>query len=158
MKMFLDIFPLKSLLQKAEAFQSSNRENKHCSELLLTNGMGLDRAPIEFKSWVFWNPLIQGCFKSAFSSWVSQGDIWGISPWGVEAGWSHLTFWHNPKWRDLLTWFLSKLQIIKTSQCKFSKHEEVLDALASLEKPFVTDWLAHLSSHCGLAGNPFKQT
>ena len=154
--MFLDIFPLKSLLQKAEAFQSSNRENKHCSELLLTNGMGLDRAPIEFKKLDFWNPLIQGCFKSAFSSWVSQGDIWG-----VEAGWSHLTFWHNPKWRDFLTWFLSKLQIIKTSQFMFSKNEEVtpfLDALASLEKSFVTDWLAHLSSHFCLAGNPFKQT
>ena len=150
--MFLDIFPLKSPLQKAEASQSRNRENKHCSELLLTNGMGLDRAPIEFKKLDFWNPQIQGCFKSAFSSWVSQGGIW------VEAGWSHLAFWHNPKWRDFLTWFLSKLQIIKTSQCKFSKNEEVtpfLDALASLEK---TDWLTHLSSYFGLAGNPFKQT
>ena len=26
----------------------SNRENKNCSELLLTNGMGLDGAPVKF--------------------------------------------------------------------------------------------------------------
>ena len=30
------------------AFQMSNRENKNCSELLLTNGMGLDGAPVKF--------------------------------------------------------------------------------------------------------------
>ena len=31
----------------------SNRENKNCSELLLTNGMELDRAPDEFQKLVF---------------------------------------------------------------------------------------------------------
>ena len=30
------------------AFQMSNFKNKNCSELLLTNGMGLDGAPIKF--------------------------------------------------------------------------------------------------------------
>ena len=38
------------------AFQMSNRENKNCSELLLTNGMGLDRAPDEFQKLVFLKP------------------------------------------------------------------------------------------------------
>ena len=32
------------------AFQMSNRENKNCSELLLTNGMGLDGAPVKFST------------------------------------------------------------------------------------------------------------
>ena len=30
------------------AFQMSNFKNKNCCELLLTNGMGLDGAPIKF--------------------------------------------------------------------------------------------------------------
>ena len=34
----------------------SNRENKNCSELLLTNGMGLDRAPVEFQKLRFLRP------------------------------------------------------------------------------------------------------
>ena len=33
----------------------SNRENKNCSELLLTNAMGLDRAPDEFQKLVFFD-------------------------------------------------------------------------------------------------------
>ena len=32
------------------AFQMSNHENKNCSELLLTNGMGLDGAPVKFST------------------------------------------------------------------------------------------------------------
>ena len=31
-----------------KAFQMSNFKNKNCSELLLTNGMGLDGAPVKF--------------------------------------------------------------------------------------------------------------
>ena len=35
------------------AFQMSNFKNKNCSELLLTNGMGLDGAPIKIFMLVF---------------------------------------------------------------------------------------------------------
>ena len=35
------------------AFQMTNFENKNCSELLLTNGMGLDGAPVKFLTLVF---------------------------------------------------------------------------------------------------------
>ena len=38
------------------AFQMSNRENKNCSELLKTNGMGLDGAPVKFLTLVFLEP------------------------------------------------------------------------------------------------------
>ena len=38
------------------AFQMSQGKNKNCSELLLTNGMGLDRAPIEILIFIF-SPL-----------------------------------------------------------------------------------------------------
>ena len=33
----------------------SNRENKNCSELLLTNAMGLHRATVEFQKLVFFD-------------------------------------------------------------------------------------------------------
>ena len=34
-------------------------KNEYCSELLLTNGIGLDRAPVEFQKFVFFEtPLI----------------------------------------------------------------------------------------------------
>ena len=38
------------------AFQMSNFKNKNCSELLLTNGMGLDWAPVTFLTLVFLRP------------------------------------------------------------------------------------------------------
>ena len=38
------------------AFQMSNFKNKNCSELLLTNGMGLDRSPVKFLTLVFLRP------------------------------------------------------------------------------------------------------
>ena len=38
------------------AFQMSQSKNKNCSELLLTNGMGLDRAPDEILTFIF-SPL-----------------------------------------------------------------------------------------------------
>ena len=38
------------------AFQMSNFKNKNCSELLLTNGMGLDGAPVKFLTLVFLRP------------------------------------------------------------------------------------------------------
>ena len=41
------------------AFQTCNLKNKNCSELLLANGMGLDRAPIKFQKLFFLNPLIR---------------------------------------------------------------------------------------------------
>ena len=34
----------------------SNFKNKNCSELLLTNGMGLDGAPVKFFTLVFLRP------------------------------------------------------------------------------------------------------
>ena len=37
-------------------FQMSNFKNKNCSELLLTNGMGLDGAPVKFLTLVFLRP------------------------------------------------------------------------------------------------------
>ena len=58
------------------AFQTCNLKNKNCSELLLANGMGLDRAPIEFQKLVFLKPptghlqsspkiIFVVCYKSA---------------------------------------------------------------------------------------------
>ena len=38
------------------AFQMSNFKNKNCSEFLLTNGMGLDGAPVKFLTLVFLRP------------------------------------------------------------------------------------------------------
>ena len=38
------------------AFQTCNLKNKNCSELLLTKGMGLDRAPFNFLTLIF-SPL-----------------------------------------------------------------------------------------------------
>ena len=38
------------------AFQMFNFKNKNCSELLLTNGMGLDGAPGKFLTLVFLRP------------------------------------------------------------------------------------------------------
>ena len=38
------------------AFQTCNLKNKNCSELLLTKGMGLDRAPFNFFTLIF-SPL-----------------------------------------------------------------------------------------------------
>ena len=35
------------------AFQTCNIDSKNCSELLMTNRMGLDRAPVEFQKLVF---------------------------------------------------------------------------------------------------------
>ena len=35
------------------AFQTCNLKNKNCSELLLANGMGLDRAPFNFLTLIF---------------------------------------------------------------------------------------------------------
>ena len=38
------------------AFQMNLSKNKNCSELLLTKGMGLDRAPVEFQKLGFLKP------------------------------------------------------------------------------------------------------
>ena len=38
------------------AFQMSNHENRNCSVLLLTNGLGLDGAPEKFLYFVFFKP------------------------------------------------------------------------------------------------------
>ena len=35
------------------AFQMSYIDSENCSEHLMTIGMGLDRAPVEFQKWVF---------------------------------------------------------------------------------------------------------
>ena len=42
------------------AFQTCNLKNKNCSELLLTKGMGLDRAPSNFLTLVFLDPPSEG--------------------------------------------------------------------------------------------------
>ena len=88
------------------AFQMSNRENKNCSELLLTNGMGLDGAPVKFLTLVFLNPpkFCEGqnwykLFLFAYSHWQIwmemahfMSQIWQIYLWVTDISAISVTF------------------------------------------------------------------
>ena len=56
---FIDfgLFPIEIPIEVGKmlgrAFQTCNLKNKNCSELLLTKGMGLDRAPFSFFTLIF---------------------------------------------------------------------------------------------------------
>ena len=68
-KLIFEIFtlyiPIIKIVSLGRAFQMSYIDSKNCSEHLMTIGMGLDRACIEFQKWVFfgtpfWGSLISG--------------------------------------------------------------------------------------------------
>ena len=67
------------------AFQMSNFKNKNCSELLLTNGMGLDGAPVKFLTLVFLRPpngdFCPICIDMYFNTIVKQKATLFILKW-----------------------------------------------------------------------------
>ena len=50
---FPSYIPIVKSESLGRAFQMSYIDSENCSEHLMTIGMGLDRAPVEFQKWVF---------------------------------------------------------------------------------------------------------
>ena len=64
------------------AFQTCNLKNKNCSELLLANGMVLDRAPIKFQKLFFLKPptLIVGVERNRKQEFGSFQELLDLVP------------------------------------------------------------------------------